>query len=126
LHAIASEVFPVNPQELIGRVQESLVAKRVYGEPLRVGNTTILPAAVVRGGGGGGGGAKTGDAHEGGGGFGLNVRPTGVFAVRDDGRVSWHPAVDVNRVILGGQLVAAIALFVMRPVIRQYFARRAA
>jgi uncharacterized spore protein YtfJ len=117
----------VNAQELIGRVQESLAAKRVFGEPIQVGSTTILPAAVVRGGGGGGSGRRETGANEGGGGgFGLNVRPTGVFAVHGDGRVSWHPAVDVNRVILGGQIIAATALLVLAPVIRHWFSRRLA
>jgi len=116
----------VNPQELIGRVQESLAAQRVFGEPIHVGSTTILPAAVVRGGGGGGGGQNDAGANGGGGGFGLNVRPTGVFAVHGDGQVSWHPAIDVNRVILGGQIVAATALLVLGPVIRQWIARRLA
>jgi hypothetical protein len=36
-----------------------------------------------------------------------------VFAIRD-GAVSWRPAVVVNRVILGGHLVAIEALLVAR------------
>ena len=36
-----------------------------------------------------------------------------MFVIRD-GAVRWRPAVDVNRVILGGQLVAITALLTLR------------
>jgi len=42
-----------------------------------------------------------------------------------DGDVSWRPAVDVNRVILGGQLVAITALLVLRPVLVKWLGRLA-
>jgi len=48
-----------------------------------------------------------------GGGFGLNAKPAGAYVIRD-GRVSWRPAVDVNRliavagaVVITGMLVGA-------------------
>jgi hypothetical protein len=40
-----------------------------------------------------------------------------VFVLRN-GRVSWRPAVDINRVILGGQIVAIVALLVIRGLAR--------
>ncbi|ASR54354.1 hypothetical protein ACT17Q_09550 [Cellulomonas sp. CW35] len=50
-----------------------------------------------------------GGGHGGGGGYGAHVKAVGVFVVDDDG-VHWRPALDLNRVILGGQLVAVAAV----------------
>ena len=50
-------------------------------------------------------------------GFGLSATPAGVYVLKDD-KVSWQPAVDVNRVVLGGQLVALVALLVLRSLVR--------
>jgi hypothetical protein len=33
-------------------------------------------------------------------------------------QVSWRPAVDVNRIVLGGQIVAIAALLVLRSILR--------
>lgn len=76
--------------------------------------------ALVKGGGGGGGGGPSPDDHKGGGsggGFSVKAKPAGVFAVSDGG-VTWRPAVDVNRAILGGQLVAMAALLTIRGLAR--------
>ena len=76
--------------------------------------------ATVRGGGGGGTGSDGAGAAEGsGGGFGLVAHPTGVFVIRD-GEVSWRPALDLNRVVLGGQLVAIVALLTIRSVVKRW------
>ena len=46
----------------------------------------------------------------GGGGYGLRVKPLGVFVVSAEG-TRYQPVLDLNRVILGGQVVGiAIAL----------------
>lgn len=97
-------------------------AGRVFGEPVTKDNIVLLPVAKVAGGGGGGGG--TGPAQAGGpeasgsgGGFGTSAKGLGVFVLKE-GKVSWHPAIDVNRVVLGGQLVAVVALLVARSVLR--------
>lgn len=39
-------------------------------------------------------------------------RPLGAYSLTADGRVQWHPAVDVNRIVAGGQLavVAVVAV----------------
>jgi hypothetical protein len=37
----------------------------------------------------------------------------GAYVLRD-GELRWQPALDVNRVILGGQVVAVIALLTLR------------
>src|SRR5690606_41498601 len=53
-------------------------------------------------------------------GFGLRARPAGVFVTRGE-HVSWRPAVDVNRVILGRQLVVIAALWALRPLLTRRF-----
>jgi uncharacterized spore protein YtfJ len=50
-----------------------------------------------------------GGGHGGGGGYGVRVKPVGVYVV-DAGGAHWRPAVDLNRIVLGGQLVAATAI----------------
>lgn len=63
-------------------------------------------------------GADAGDGSGGGGGFGVRAKPVGVYVVRD-GAVQWQPALDLSRVILGGQLVGALALLVLGRLIRK-------
>jgi flavin reductase (DIM6/NTAB) family NADH-FMN oxidoreductase RutF len=80
----------------------------VFGEPYEKDGVPVIPVARVQGGGGGG----QGDAPEGGGsggGFGLSARPAGVFTVKA-GTVRWEPALDINRIIIGGQIVAAVGI----------------
>jgi len=50
-------------------------------------------------------------------GFGMSARPLGVFLIKD-GDVVWRPAIDVNRAILGGQIVAIAALLLLRTVVK--------
>lgn len=99
-------------------------AARVFGAPITQNGVTMLPVARTRGGGGGGGGIAPGDQNgrqEGsGGGFGMAGRGIGVFVLKD-GQVTWRPAVDVNRIVLGGQIVAIVALLVARSVLRRRF-----
>lgn len=42
------------------------------------------------------------------GGYATRVKPLGVFVVDDEG-ARWRPALDFNRIILGGQVVGAVA-----------------
>lgn len=51
----------------------------------------------------------TGDGFGGGGGFGTVVKPLGVVIIDDKG-ARWQPTIDVNRAILGGQIVIALAV----------------
>lgn len=74
----------------------------------------IIPAAKVRGGGGGGSDTDS----NGGGGFGLDAKPAGAYVVRE-GRVRWEPAIDVNRIVFGGQLVVIVALLVLRSIMKR-------
>lgn len=97
----------VKVDELIDGAREAITVKRVYGEPIVQNGVTIIPAANVRGGGGGGGDVE----GTGGSGFGLTAAPVGAYVIRGD-EVSWEPASNPNRRVLGWQLVAALALFV--------------
>ena len=106
---------------MLGRAAEAAQARRVFGEPVERDGVVVVPAASVRGGAGGGGGSgPPGDqGGEGiGGGYGFTARPVGAFVIRGD-QVDWKPALDVGRVILGGQLVAVAALLVLRSLLRR-------
>ena len=79
---------------------------------------TIIPAARVQGGAGGGSGEDPqGQGKGSGSGFGMTARPVGAFVIRD-GELSWRPAVDVTRIVLGGQVVAVVALLTVRAIIK--------
>jgi len=95
----------VNAQDVIAQARDSLTVKRVFGDPYEKDGVVLVPAAAVRGGAGGGSG------------FGLTARPVGAFVIRQ-GEVRWQPAIDVNRAILGGQVVAIVALLVIRTIVR--------
>jgi uncharacterized spore protein YtfJ len=103
-------------------VKDVMTVQRVFGEPTQVDGVTVMPVAVLRGGGGGGGGGGSSpdrnEQGEGAGiGFGVNARAVGVFAVKD-GTVTWQPAVDVTRIVLGSQLVALAAIFFVGRALR--------
>jgi len=104
----------VNPQEVLKDTQEALNARRVFGDPVQADGVTVIPVATV--GGGGGGGTKPDDQN--GVGFGLGAKPAGVFVIRN-GEAHWKPAINVNQIVLGGQLVALGALFVLPFVVKQ-------
>lgn len=105
--------------DVLRQAVQGKTADTVFGDPIVRDDVTVIPVARVRGRGGGGGGGSRGSQGEeaGGGGFGtglkLSAEPAGVFVVRA-GRVDWRPSLDVNRVILGGQLVVLAALLVVR------------
>jgi uncharacterized spore protein YtfJ len=104
--------------ELLDKARGGLSAKRVFGTPVHQGDAIVIPVAKVAGGAGGGEGQAPSEQGSGAGsGFGLSVRPVGVFVLRG-GRIRWRPAIDVNRVILGGQFVAAIGLLVLGMVLK--------
>jgi uncharacterized spore protein YtfJ len=102
--------------QTIAQAKDSLTVKRVFGDPIEKNGVTVIPAARVQGGAGGGGGeGPQGEGRGSGSGFGVNARPVGAFVIRGD-EVVWRPTIDVNRVILGGQLVALVALLVARSI----------
>jgi uncharacterized spore protein YtfJ len=126
--------------ETLLKAGEGMRAGTVFGEPIVRDGLTVIPVARVTGGGGGGAGAASPDteaehagaassaeaappAGEGsGGGFGFTARPIGVFVIRDD-KVVWEPAVDITRVVLGGQLVGIVALLVIRSIVKMVRSR---
>jgi hypothetical protein len=74
---------------------------------------TVVPAARLRGGWGGGTSGEGGQEAWGRG-FGTVAMPAGVYVIQGNS-VDWRPAVDVNRIVLGGQIVMIIvALALMR------------
>ena len=99
--------------EAIEKAKDALTVRRVYGDAYQEEGLTVIPAATVMGGGGGGGGTEGG----GGAGFGLVARPVGAWVIRD-GDVQWRPALDLNRAILVGQVVAIVALMTLRSVVK--------
>ncbi|WP_329475185.1 spore germination protein GerW family protein [Kribbella sp. NBC_01510] len=116
--------------EILQGVIDGVKAGTVFGQPIEKDGVTVLPVARISGGGGGGKGQDAGgrEAEGAGGGLGLSARPVGVYVIRD-GKVSWSPAVDVTRVILGGQLVGVVALLTLRAlfkIIGRRMARREA
>src|SRR5215208_7740580 len=94
-----------NIDEMWAGARDAVTVRRVFGEPVEQDGVTIVPVAHVRGGGGGGGDSD----GNGGGGFGVSAAPVGVY-VLEDGRVEWKPAGNVNRIVLGGQIVGGLAV----------------
>ena len=108
--------------ETLKGVVDNVSVGKVFGTPIEHDGTLVLPVAKVGGGAGGGGGESksAGEKENGAGlgaGLGLSATPAGIFVITGD-KVRWHPALDVNRIVLGGQLVAIAALLVARAFIR--------
>ena len=99
--------------EMLQGARDAMTARTVFAEPIERDGLLIIPAAKVRGGGGGGADSE----NNGGGGFGLAASPAGAYIVRD-GKVNWEPALDVNRMVLGGQIVAIVLLLVLRSILK--------
>jgi uncharacterized spore protein YtfJ len=105
-------------QDVIAQARDTMTVKRVFGEPYEKDGVTIIPAARVQGGAGGGSGDDPqGQGRGSGSGFGMTARPVGAFIIRG-GELSWRPAVDVNRIILGGQVVVIVALLTLRAIVK--------
>lgn len=105
-------------QEVLAQARDSMTVKRVFGEPYEKDGVTVIPAARVQGGAGAGGGEDPqGQGKGSGSGFGVTARPVGAYVLRE-GELSWRPAVDVNRIILGGQAVVIVALLTIRAILK--------
>lgn len=103
--------------ELIDSIQDRFTARLVYGDVIEQDGLVVLPAIRVVGGGGGGGGTDPDRGDGEGAGFGLRAKPAGAWVLKN-GSVRWKPAIDVNTIILGGQLVG-ISYFVAVWLIRR-------
>lgn len=114
-------------KDMLSAVADRTTVRTAFGEPVTHNGVTVIPVARVSGAGGGGGGSGpsggSGPGGEGaygsgtGGGIALAAKPVGVFVLKND-MVRWRPTVDVNKVILGGQVVAVVALLVLRALIK--------
>jgi uncharacterized spore protein YtfJ len=103
-------------QEVISQARDAITVKRVFGDPYERNGITVIPAAAVRGGAGGGGGeGPSGEGRGEGSGFGLSAKPAGAYVIKGES-VQWQPAVDVNRIVLGAQVVAIVALLAVRAI----------
>lgn len=111
--------------DVLRGVVDGVKAGSVFGTPVSHNGFTVLPVARISGGGGGGrGDGSNGRGADGsGGGLGLSARPVGVYVMGED-RVTWSPAVDVTKVILGGQLVGIVALLTLRTLFKLIRDRR--
>ncbi|HEY1496844.1 MAG TPA: spore germination protein GerW family protein [Candidatus Solibacter sp.] len=78
----------MNTQQLLQSIAEHVSAsasvKNVYGDPVVVGERTVIPAAQIRYGFGGGGGSRS-ENEGGGGGGGVSARPCGALEVTTEG-----------------------------------------
>jgi uncharacterized spore protein YtfJ len=116
------EVFQMQAQEIIEQARDVLSVRRVFGDPIERDGLVVVPVAIVRGGAGGGSGEGQATSESpggtgGGAGWGASARPAGVYVI-SGGDVRWQPAVDVNRIVLGGQLVAIVALLALRSIFK--------
>jgi uncharacterized spore protein YtfJ len=112
-------------QQVLSRVTDGARVQQVFGQPIERDGTLVVPVAKVFGGGGGGSGVEPkekGNSEGSGGGIGIMARPAGVYVIKD-GDAHWRPAVDVNRIVLGGQLLGLALFLVVRSVLRARFKR---
>ncbi|GAB7045087.1 spore germination protein GerW family protein [Catenuloplanes indicus] len=115
-------------ETVIRELHDSAGADRVFGAPVVRDGVTVLPVARISGATAHGTAAAAisapgePESPGSGAGSGLSAKPAGVYVIRD-GAVCWRPAYDINRIILGGQIVAVTALLTIRTLIRARAAR---
>jgi uncharacterized spore protein YtfJ len=107
--------------DVVNEAKGAMRASEVFGTPYEKNGITVIPAAKIAGGAGGGGDQQNPQA--GGAGFGVSSRPVGAFVIKN-GEVSWQPALDLNRIILMGQVVAIVALLTARAIVKATAKRR--
>jgi hypothetical protein len=96
-------------QEAISAARHVISVKRVYGDPYEKNGLAVIPAAIVGGVAASASGDQTVD-ESGERACGLMARPSGAWIIQGD-QVTWKPAIDVNRIVLGGQIIAFTAIF---------------
>ena len=107
---------------LLSQARDSLTVKRVFGDPIEREGLTLIPVANVAGAGGAGGGTGA-EGSGSGGGFGLRATPAGMYVIKD-GNLVWQPAFDLNRAVLGGQIVAIVLFLTIRAIVHALAGRR--
>ena len=88
-----SQTLPNMLENTIAKIREMVDVNSVVGEPITVGDTTIIPVSKVSVGFGGGGSdfTKGNDAFGGGAGGGVKVQPICFLVVNKDGNVRMMP-----------------------------------
>ena len=88
-----SQTLPNMLENTIAKIREMVDVNSVIGEPIVVGDTTIIPVSKVSVGFGGGGSdfTKGSDAFGGGAGGGVQVQPICFLVVNKDGNVRMMP-----------------------------------
>ena len=97
LRRVLQKESAMKVDEILAVARDSMTVRRVYAEPVERDGVTVIAAASVTGGGGAGSGIEQGKEGSGGG-FGLGAKPVGAYVIKD-GRVTWRPAIDFNRLI---------------------------
>lgn len=103
-------------QQLVDGVRDTLTVRRVFGDAYEKNGVTAIPVARVQGGAGGGQGDSA-DGKGWGGGAGMAAHPSGMFVIVGD-RVRWEPALDINRIVVGAQIVAVVGLLTVRSIVK--------
>ena len=101
--------------------QDALSVRRAFGEAYMAEGVMVIPVARVGGGAGGGSGEAPDATAKGKGfgtGFGMGAQPIGVYEV-SDAKVVWKPAVDVNRMVRGGQVLVGILAVCLTLILRR-------
>jgi hypothetical protein len=106
---------------LLAQARDAMTVKRVFGDPIERDGLLVIPVANVMGGFGGGG--QRSDDNATGAGFGVRATPAGVYVV-DAGRVRWEPALNLNAVILGGQIVGIVLFLALFRLVNALAERR--
>ena len=105
------EIMKVN--ETLSTARDTLTVKRVFAEPYEKDGITLITAAAVLGGAGGGHGTDPKGQEGEGGGYAAHARPVGAYII-ENGRVTWRPALDLNR-LLTLLCMITFALLLRRP-----------
>lgn len=105
-------------RDVLLEARDAITVKRVFGDPYEKDGITLIPAASIRSGMGGRAGASQTETGPGwGGAMGVNARPVGAYVIKN-GSVTWQPAVDVNRIVFGGQVLAIVFLLALRAFLK--------
>lgn len=96
-------------KEVSEKIERGADAKTVFGDPIRVGHRTIIPAATV----------SVTDKGKGTGGVRVESKPVGYIEITDEG-AKFVPAVDQTKLALKGILggLVAVGMFSLSSVIK--------
>ncbi len=99
-------------QSMAERVSASASVRNVYGDPVVVGDRTVIPAAQVRYGFGGGGGTKNEQEGGGGGGGGVSARPCGALEITAEGTrfIAFDDRAKMGAALALGFVLGAVAV----------------